>query len=104
VIESVYEVFNPSVDNTNHKDISIGSAYPNPSSRSAQIDYEYKNPNASAKNTINSFIGNPVAEYTLDPTQKNIVINVSDLNPGVYFYTLFVDNKNIVTKKLVVKK
>lgn len=104
VIESVYEVFNPSIDNTNHKEISIGSAYPNPSSRSAQIDYEYKNPNASAKITINSFIGNPVAEYTLDPTQKNIVINVSDLNPGVYFYTLFVDNKNIVTKKLVVKK
>lgn len=103
-IESIYEVFNPTIDNTSHRDISIGSAYPNPSSRSAQIDYEYKNPNVAAKITINSFIGNPVAEYTLDPTQKNIVINVTDLNPGVYFYTLFVDNKNIVTKKLVVKK
>lgn len=104
VIESIYEVFNPTVDHTNHKDITIGSAYPNPSSRSAQIDYEYKNPKASAKITINSFIGNPVAEYTLDPVQNSIVINVTDLNPGVYFYTLYVDNKNIVTKKLVVKK
>jgi len=104
VIESVYEVFSPSADETNHKDISIGSAYPNPTHRTAQIDYLIKNPNAIVKISINSFIGNPVAEYQLDPLQKNLVINVADFNPGVYFYTLFVDNKNIVTKKLVVKK
>ncbi|WP_291781957.1 T9SS type A sorting domain-containing protein [Cecembia sp.] len=103
-VEAVYEVFNPVDDETNHKDISLGSIYPNPSNRIAQIDYEFKNPNASAKISINSFIGNPVAEYELDPLQRTLVINVADLNPGVYFYTLFVDNKNIVTKKLVVKK
>lgn len=104
VIEAVYDVFNPSVEETNHKDISIGSIYPNPSNRIAQIDYEFKNPNAVAKISINSFIGNPVAEYILDPVSKSLVINVANLNPGVYFYTLYVDNKNIVTKKLVVKK
>lgn len=104
LIEAVYEVYNPSVDETNHKDISLGSVYPNPSNSVAQIDYEFKNPNAVAKITVNSFIGNPVAEYQLDPMQKSLVINVAELNPGVYFYTLFVDNKNIVTKKLVVKK
>jgi hypothetical protein len=104
VIEAIYDVFNPSIEETNHKDISIGSVYPNPSNRIAQIDYEFKNPNTTAKITINSFIGNPVAEYLLEPAQKSLVINVADLNPGVYFYTLFVDNKNIVTKKLVVKK
>lgn len=104
LIEGIYEVFNPSTEETNHKDISLGGVYPNPSNRIAQIDYEYKNPRANAKITINSFIGNPVAEYQLDPLQKTLVINVADLHPGVYFYTLFVDNKNIVTKKLVVKK
>ncbi len=104
VIEAVYDVFNPSVEETNHKDISIGSIYPNPSNRIAQIDYEFKNPNALAKISINSFIGNPVAEYILDPVSKSLVINVANFNPGVYFYTLYVDNKNIVTKKLVVKK
>lgn len=104
VIEAVYDVFNPSLEETNHKDISIGSIYPNPSNRIAQIDYEFKNPNAVAKISINSFIGNPVAEYVLDPVSKSLVINVANFNPGVYFYTLYVDNKNIVTKKLVVKK
>jgi hypothetical protein len=104
LVEAVYEVYNPTEDETNHKDISLGSVYPNPSNRIAQIDYEYKNPNVNAKISINSFIGNPVAEFELDPSQKTLVINVADLHPGVYFYTLFIDNKNIVTKKLVVKK
>jgi hypothetical protein len=104
LVEAVYEVFNPTEDETNHKDISLGSVYPNPSNRIAQIDYEFKNPNANAKISINSFIGNPIAEFELDPNQKTLVINVADLHPGVYFYTLFIDNKNIVTKKLVVKK
>jgi hypothetical protein len=104
LVEAVYEVYNPSEDETNHKDISLGSVYPNPSNRIAQIDYEIKNPNVNAKISINSFIGNPVAEYELDPNQETLVINVADLHPGVYFYTLFIDNKNIVTKKLVVKK
>ena len=40
-----------------------------------------------------------------EPKQENsIFINVTDLNSGMYFYTLIVDNKNIVTKKFVVKR
>lgn len=105
VIEAIYNASNPNADGNevDHKDISIGSVYPNPSNRIAQIDYNFKNPRAAAKISINSFIGNPVAEFRLDPRQKTLVMNVEDLRPGVYFYTLFVDNKNIITKKLVVE-
>lgn len=105
IIEGVYEVFSPNEnDEVNHKDISFGSVYPNPSNRIAQIDYQIKNPNANIKLVINSFIGNPIEEIPLSPQQRTLFINVSDFNPGVYFYTLIVDGKNIVTKKLVVKK
>ncbi|MEX2593696.1 MAG: T9SS type A sorting domain-containing protein [Anditalea sp.] len=106
IIESVYNVENPNSDGNevHHKDIQLGSVYPNPSTRIAQLDYEIKNPRINARIVINSFIGNPVFDFNLDPNQKSIVINVTDLNPGIYFYTLIVDNKNIVTKKLVVKR
>ncbi|WP_137402419.1 T9SS type A sorting domain-containing protein [Echinicola rosea] len=105
IIEGVYETFAPKDDEAvNHRDISFGSVYPNPSNRIAQIDYQIKNPNANIKLLINSFIGNPIEELTLSPQQKTVLINVSDFNPGVYFYTLMVNGKNIVTKKLVVKK
>ncbi|NVK49697.1 MAG: T9SS type A sorting domain-containing protein [Cyclobacteriaceae bacterium] len=106
VVEAQYHVTNPEekADESDYDAIRISDVYPNPSNRIAQLDYVLKQPRANAKITINSFIGNPVAEFELDPDQNTLVINVSDFHPGVYFYTLFVDNKNIVTKKLVVKK
>lgn len=106
IVEARYDVLNPDkkVDEFDYKELTLSDVYPNPSNRIAQLDYKLKFPNIEAKIAINSFIGNPVAEYVLDPERNSLVINVSDFNPGVYFYTLFVDNKNIVTKKLVVKK
>jgi len=104
VVEAKYAVTPSSTTDFSHKDIKLGDIYPNPSNRVAQLDYTLVNPKAKAKITVTSFIGNPIAEYELDPTRNSLVIQVSDFQPGVYFYTLFVDNKNVVTKKLQVKK
>ncbi len=104
VVEARYEVLSVPKSEFAHKDVRLSDIYPNPSNRIAQLDYELINPKARARITINSFIGNPVAEYDLDPERNSLLINVSDFQPGVYFYTLFVENKNIVTKKLQVKK
>lgn len=105
-VNANYRVENPDADSngSDYEDISIRDIYPNPSNSIAQLDYSIKNPKISSKITINSFIGNPVAEYQLDPSRESLLINVSEFHPGVYFYTLFVDNQNIVTKKLVVNK
>ncbi|GAB3233133.1 T9SS type A sorting domain-containing protein [Algoriphagus aestuariicola] len=104
VVEARYEVASGAGADFLHKDIKLGEIYPNPSNRVAQIDYELVNPATKAKISINSFIGNPIAEYELDPERNSLLINVTDFQPGVYFYTLFIDNKNVVTKKLQVKK
>ncbi len=105
-VEAQYTVANPDneVDEFDYKEIILSDVYPNPSNRIAQFDYEYKNQNAKAKITLSSFIGNPIAEYELDPERNTLTINVADFKPGFYFYTLILDNKNIVTKKLHVKK
>lgn len=104
VVEAKYTVSSDPIADFSHKDIKLGDVYPNPSNRVAQLDYTVINPKAKAKIRVTSFIGNPIAEYDLDPTRNSLVIQVSDFQPGVYFYTLFVDNKNVVTKKLQVKK
>lgn len=104
VVEARYEALTAPKSEFAHKDVKLSEIYPNPSSRIAQLDYQLVSPKAKAKITINSFIGNPIAEYELDPERNSLVINVSEFQPGVYFYTLFVDNKNVVTKKLQVKK
>jgi len=104
IVEAKYAVTPTPNSDFSHKDIKLGDIYPNPSNRVAQLDYTLVNPKAKAKITVTSFIGNPIAEYDLDPSRNSLVIQVSDFQPGVYFYTLFVDNKNVVTKKLQVKK
>jgi hypothetical protein len=104
VVEAKYSVSSDPKADFSHRDIKLGDIYPNPSNRVAQLDYTLVNPKSKAKITVTSFIGNPIAEYELDPTRNSLVIHVADFQPGVYFYTLFVDNKNVVTKKLQVKK
>ncbi len=105
VIEGVYHVVAGEAENYfNHKDIELGGVYPNPTMRVAQLDYKIKNPAVNARVVVNSFIGNPIYDFRLDPLHHTLEINVTDLNPGVYFYTIIIDNKNIVTKKLVVKR
>lgn len=105
-IEATYDVYDPNAEGNafTHPDIRMGNIYPNPSNQIATIDYELLNPSAQASIALTSFIGNPVATYTLDPMRESLVLNTSDLKPGVYFYTLYVNNKNIVTKKLFVKR
>ena len=104
VVEAKYSVSSELKSDFLNKDVKLGDIYPNPSNRVAQLDYTVVNPKAKAKITVTSFIGNPIAEYDLDPTRNSLVIHVADFQPGVYFYTLFVENKNVVTKKLQVKK
>jgi len=106
LVEARYDVTNPAIktDGFEFEDVTLSGVYPNPSSRVAHLDYQIKNPKIKAKIAINSFIGNPVAEYSLDPERTTLSINVSDFKEGIYFYTLYLDNKNIVTKKLQIKK
>ena len=105
VIEGVYNVVGEDdEDYFSHKDIEIGGVYPNPATRVAQLDYKIKNPAVNARLVVNTFIGNPIYDFRLDPLHTILEFNVTDLNPGVYVYTIFIDDKNIVTKKLVVKR
>src|SRR5690606_12359494 len=64
IIESISKVESVGNDNTtvDHKDITMGSIYPSPSNRFAQLDYQIKNPSVHARVVINSFIGNPVVD------------------------------------------
>lgn len=106
LVEARYNVSNPVIkmDGFESEDLTIGVVYPNPSSRTAHIDYQIKNEKVKAKIAIYSFIGNPIAEFVLDPDRTSLSFNVSDFKEGIYFYTLYVDNKNVVTKKLQIKK
>ncbi len=88
----------------NSADISISDIYPNPASDVAYIDYVYKNEDIETKLVLHNLLGSVVSEFKLNPVEQELKIFISDLRPGVYFYTIYVDSEGKVTKKLVVKR
>jgi hypothetical protein len=86
------------------KDITIHDVYPNPASEQAFMDYQIHNEAVKAKVVIHNILGSPVGNYELPTFDLKIKIHTDDLPSGVYFYTIYLDNDGVLTRKLVVRK
>lgn len=86
------------------KDISIHDVYPNPVSDWATIDYRIYNESIKAKVVIHNILGSPVSHHELPVFETKVKIQADELTSGVYFYTVYLDNVGVVTRKLVVRK
>lgn len=84
--------------------ITMSDIYPNPVSDVAYMDYVATNEELEAKVVLHNILGSIVSEYKLNPRERELKIFTSDLKPGVYFYTVYVDSEGKVTKKLVIKR
>lgn len=82
---------------------TISSIYPNPASGHAFIDYSLSGSVREAKVVLYNVLGSPVSEYVLNRDEKKVRIGTFGLESGFYYYTLFVDGKSLVTRRLVVK-
>lgn len=84
--------------------ITLHDVYPNPVVTNARIDYNIHKEQAKAKIVIHNILGSPLSVYELLPTLNSIKIDADALNSGIYFYTLYVNNEGVMTRKLMVKK
>lgn len=84
--------------------IRIKEVYPNPVSDYIYINYAINNPQTSAKVGIHNVLGSLVNEFQLESMENKAKISTSDLNSGVYFYSLSVNNETVLIKKFVVRK
>lgn len=84
--------------------INLQEVYPNPASEFAYVNYKVLSDDAKAKMILHNVLGSPVGEYELPNLESRVKIRTEELNAGIYFYTLYVDNKAVMTRKLVVKK
>ncbi len=90
----------------NNAQISVSSIYPNPASTSASVKYRFLGGLRDAKIVLCNVLGNVVGEYRLSREAKEMTelqIATSSLASGVYFYTLSLDGRNVVTRKLIVR-
>jgi hypothetical protein len=84
--------------------VDLRDVYPNPVTEVAIFDYKIKNDSKEAKIIIHNVLGSIAGEYQLNPFEQQLKVSVENFNPGVYFYSLYIDNEGVATKKLVVRK
>lgn len=83
--------------------ISIHDVYPNPINDHAFVDYRILNEKVKAKIIIHNILGSPVGEYELPSLESKVKIRGDDLTAGIYFYTLYINDEGVMTRKLIVK-
>ncbi len=78
--------------------------YPNPVREYAIINYKVNDPETKAKILLHNVLGSVVGTYGLPVLEQVLKIDTKEFNPGVYFYTLFIDGDGILTKKLIIRE
>jgi hypothetical protein len=86
------------------KDITIHDVYPNPVTDQAFIDYSIHNEAIKAKVVIHNILGRTMNETELPVFETKIRLSAEELTTGIYFYTLYLDNDGVLTRKLIVRK
>lgn len=84
--------------------LTIQEVYPNPASHFAEVGYKILDKSVKAKIILNNVLGTTVGEYELPSLEDKIKINTDNLKEGIYFYTLYEDQKAVITKKLVINR
>lgn len=84
--------------------ITIYDVYPNPVVDFAQFQYQILNERIKASIVIHNILGNPIGEFDLDKHETKLKVRTDDYSAGIYFYTLYVDNEGVMTRKLIIKK
>ncbi len=88
----------------NSRFITLYDVYPNPAVEAAYLDYHLANDQVKAKILVHNILGNIIGEYSLSSLENRVRIKTEDQSAGIYFYTLYVENEGVMTRKLIVKK
>lgn len=84
--------------------ITLHDVYPNPAIEIAQIDYKIRESQPAYTIIVRNLLGNIVSKYSLDSLETKLKMRTDDLNPGIYFFTLYIDNEGVMTRKMMVKR
>jgi hypothetical protein len=86
-------------------DASLGQNTPNPFSGSTSINYNIPQNFGRARMEVSDMTGRIIQSVPISGAGRgNLNVNVSSLSSGIYNYTLYVDEKIISTKQMVLTK
>ena len=83
---------------------ALGAAYPNPAQEEAFIPYHLPKGTRSAQVLLTDITGRQVSSYALKGQQGRLPVSLSNMQNGLYLYTLVLDGKPAATRKLAVAR
>jgi hypothetical protein len=86
------------------REITVHDVYPNPVSDQAFIEYNLHDDQVKAKVVIHNILGKYLGVFELPASETKVRIQTEELPSGVYFYTLYLNNEGVLTRKLIVRK
>lgn len=112
LLKSRYDKLNLSLDSANNltgvgktssptAEYILGQNAPNPFNTETRISYQLKANYSSAVIYVFDLQGSFKKSYTLTSPDGSITIKASELNAGMYLYSLVVDGKEIAEKKML---
>lgn len=90
-----------SVNDTDFQTDNISAPYPNPATNSTTVDYTNS---SSAELILYNSTGEKVDSYSMPAGDGKIMLPLSGLTPGAYFYTLVKGGEIVKTERLVVSR
>jgi len=83
--------------------INISNPYPNPAINYTSFKYGFPENTVHAQFVLRDILGFPVKEIEINNPEGKLLVNTTDIKSGIYFYSFYVDDKLILTKKLIVR-
>jgi hypothetical protein len=82
----------------------ISNPYPNPASSKCQFNYSVPMNVADAKIVIMDLAGNIIHSVNLIPGDGKASVDVTAFASGIYFYSLWISDKPVTTRKMIIQK
>ncbi|OIO99242.1 MAG: hypothetical protein AUJ98_11645 [Bacteroidetes bacterium CG2_30_33_31] len=83
---------------------TFANLYPSPAKNSVTLDYYLTKYSDAATFELRNILGSIVKSFKLNNSAGKMKFDVGDLQNGIYFYTIKVDDKVLVSHKMVVQK
>jgi type IX secretion system substrate protein len=98
-----YEIEPDGINETILENVSISNLYPNPALDFVTLDYDLPAEVDAANIKIVNVLGSVVKEQRLETGTNKVRLDLSNLNNGIYFYSIFLNEEIFSTKKLIVR-
>lgn len=99
-----YHVTAVGINNVSLNSVIFSNAYPNPVNKTAAINFDTKGIAEKFTCKVFNMLGAQVKEIKIEEAEGKITIDANEFGNGIYFFSLYVNQKAITTKRVVIAK